>query len=200
MNLPTSKLCKLLKSKTLPRDFYLQDTRVVARELLGKVLYFDSPQGPMAGVISETEAYLGVKDKACHSYNGRKTERVKPMYLVGGHSYVYRIYGMYWCLNVVTRGTDDPQAVLIRGVKPLIGEETMRQNRNHFRLSDGPGKLCQAFGLSREQNAWDFTKSKLRICEAVGAHKFKVLKTPRIGIDYAEEWVDKKLRYLGIAL
>lgn len=196
MSLQTLKQFRLL-----PREFYIRDTRTVARELIGKVLYYESHQGVLAGIITETEAYLGVRDKACHAYNGRKTERVKSLYLNGGHSYVYKIYGLHHCLNVVTQAAGNPQAVLIRGVLPLSGEESMRRNRGakeHLSVADGPGKLCQAFGLTKEHDGWDFLHSALQISELLPTPSFKVQKTPRIGVDYAEEWAEKKLRYLAV--
>jgi DNA-3-methyladenine glycosylase len=157
----------------------------------------------LAGIITETEAYLGVKDKACHAYNSRRTERVRSLYLAGGHVYIYFIYGRYFCLNVVTRPAGDPQAVLIRGVLPLLGEETMRKNRRareHLSVADGPGKLCQAFGLTREHDGLDLLTSGLRISELSPEPRFLIRKTPRIGVDYAGEWAAKKLRYLAVSV
>ncbi len=192
----------LKQFRLLPREFYLRDTKEVAQALIGKVLHYDSPSGILAGIITETEAYVGVKDKACHAFNGRKTERVRSMYLEGGHAYIYRIYGLHYCLNVVTRPENDPQAVLIRGVIPLLGEESMRRNRgskDHLTVADGPGKLCQAFGLTREQDSWDFLDSDLRISDLSPTPHFRIRKTPRIGVDYADEWASKKLRYLAVS-
>jgi len=192
----------LKQLKLLARDFYLEDTRTVARELIGKVLHYQTPDGVLAGIITETEAYLGVKDKACHAYNGRNTQRVQSLYLAGGHSYIYQIYGLHYCLNVVTRPQNDPQAVLIRGVIPLLGEETMRKNRGskeHLSIADGPGKLCQAFGLTRQQDGWDLLTSDLRISELSPTPHFNIRKTPRIGVEYAKEWASRKLRYLAVS-
>ncbi len=158
-----------------------------------------APKGRLAAIITETEAYLGVKDKACHSFGGRTTPRVQSMYLEGGHAYIYKIYGLHFCLNVVTRKAGDPQAVLIRAARPIFGEEIMRKNRGpRHSLTDGPGKLCQAFGLTKAQDAWDLLISPLQIYESDSRGHFPVRTTPRIGIDYAEDWTHRKLRYLSL--
>jgi DNA-3-methyladenine glycosylase len=170
--------------KPLTREFYLQDTKIVARELLGKILEFRSGKQVFRGVINETEAYLGVKDKACHTFGRRKTPRVKSMYLEGGHAYVYQIYGLHFCLNVVTREEGNPEAVLIRGVVGL----------------QGPGRLTKAFGINKTQDGWDLETSKLRILRGDIPSPFLVRKTARIGVDYAEEWASRKLRYLAVSL
>jgi DNA-3-methyladenine glycosylase len=168
----------------LTKEFYLQETTFVAKELLGKILEFRSGEQVFRGVINETEAYLGVKDKACHTFGWRKTPRVKSMYLEGGHAYVYQIYGLHFCLNVVTREEGNPEAVLIRGVVGL----------------QGPGRLTKAFGITKIQDGWDLKTSKLRILEGDITSPFLVRKTARIGVDYAEEWASRKLRYLAVSL
>ncbi len=170
--------------RPLPTDFFLQNTKVVAEKLLGKTLEFRKGRKVFRGIINETEAYLGPKDKACHSFGWRKTPRLKSMYLEGGHAYVYQIYGLHFCLNVVTREEGNPEAVLIRGVTGITG----------------PGRLTKAFGIDKTQDGWHLGHSKLRILESEISSPFLVRKTARIGVDYAEEWASRKLRFLAVSL
>jgi DNA-3-methyladenine glycosylase len=153
--------------KLLTREFYAQDTIDVARALLGKLLVHEGPRNErLVGRITETEAYLGAEDPAAHSYGARKTERVKSMYLAPGHSYVYFIYGMHFCLNVVTAEEGVPEAVLIRALQPIEGQERMMKNRGRSLLkglTDGPGKLCRAMGIDSRHNGLDLTTSELKI-------------------------------------
>jgi len=134
--------------KSLAEDFYCRETVSVARELLGQVLVRVLPDGlSLFGQIVETEAYLGLEDPACHSFGGRLSPRTQTLYLRGGYSYVYFIYGMYHCFNVVTGDENTPEAVLIRAVQPLEGLEAMWRVRSKAQkdrdLCSGPGKLCQ---------------------------------------------------------
>lgn len=127
-------------------------TEQVALDLLGAVLHRRTADGALlSGRIVETEAYLGLRDDACHSFHGKRTARVRSLYLPAGAAYVYRIYGIHLCLNVVTGDERRPEAVLIRALRPLAGQETMRRHRGagiaDARLCDGPGKLCQALGV-----------------------------------------------------
>lgn len=181
----------------LDRSFYEQDTKKVARELLGKVLYHLNDGILTSGVITETEAYLGLKDSACHTFGGRRTERVESMYLSGGHSYVYQIYGLHFCFNVVTRDELKPEAVLIRALEPLDGVEAMRMRmRRRFgpeksdrELCSGPGKLCQAMGIDRTDDGIPLDGGRLWIGEdhRVEKAKSKIVAGPRVGVDYATE-------------
>src|SRR5689334_23268636 len=142
-------------------------------------------------MIVEVEAYCGAKDLAAHSARGRRSPRNEVMYGPGGHAYVYFIYGMYYCLNVVTRGEEVAEAILIRAVAPLGGIATMRARRGLGedvpveRLARGPGVLCRAFAIDRADNGLDLTDSALTIHAGGKIAARDVVRTPRIGIDYA---------------
>lgn len=145
------------RSSHLSLKFFRQDTIKVAVQLLGQTLVRVIKDGSvLKGRIVETEAYLGLKDSSCHSFGGRKTNRTKTMYLPGGHAYIYFTYGMHYCFNVVTRNTAQPEAVLIRALEPLEGAWEMAINRgldkNHFNLTNGPAKLCQALKIDKNLN------------------------------------------------
>ena len=173
-------------TEPLPRDFYARDTLAVARDLLGCVLVHESPEGRVEGRIVEVEAYQGEDDPACHAAAGRTT-RTEPLYGPPGHAYVYLIYGMYHCLNAVTRPPGRPSAVLIRALEPVEGLEIMRRRRGWARngrpdrdLTNGPGKLSRSFGLSLEHNRLDLTGRRLWI--EPGRPSERVAWTPRVGI------------------
>lgn len=181
----------------LGRDFYLRDAKTVAKELLGKRLVRVADSVVLTMEISETEAYLGVDDPACHCFGGRRTPRTETMFGLGGHAYIYFVYGMHHMLNVVTGGEGDPCAVLIRGGLPLEGHDKMCQLRfqkewealkpaQKRSLADGPGKLAKALSLTRADNGLDLTASDLLICDGE-PEPFTITVTPRIGIDYAGE-------------
>lgn len=145
------------KRSHLGLKFFRQDTIKVAVQLLGQTLVRVIKDGSvLKGRIVETEAYLGLKDSSCHSFGGRKTNRTQTMYLPGGHAYVYFTYGMHYCFNVVTGNTTQPEAVLIRALEPLEGVQEMMINRrldkNHFNLTNGPAKLCQALKIDKNLN------------------------------------------------
>lgn len=189
----------------LSREFYARDTIVVARELLGKVLVHNINGKRITGKIVETEAYLGITDKAAHSYGGKRTSRVEVMYGKAGVSYIFIIYGMYNCFNVVTREEGVPQAVLVRALEPLEGLEYMAVNRfnktydeltkSQLRnLTNGPGKLCKALLIDRSLNGEDLCNSILYIEEGKDTN-FNIKVTKRIGIDYAEEAKDFPYRF-----
>lgn len=179
----------------LPRDFYESDTLTVARQLIGCQLHRIIDGVHLSGIITETEAYCGPEDDACHSARGR-TPRTEVMFGEPGHAYVYLIYGMWSCLNIVTEAVDQPEAVLIRAVEPVEGLDYMREAR-HGRpaLADGPGKLCQAFGVTRAQNGLDLTGSEMFI--TAGTKRYQVETTPRIGIDYAVKCRDQLWRFVA---
>lgn len=170
----------------LSRDFYARDTLSVARDLLGCSLVHESPEGRVRGRIVEVEAYEGEDDPACHAAAGL-TPRTEPLYGPPGHAYVYLIYGMYHCLNAVTRPSGRPSAVLIRALEPEDGLEIMRRRRGDAGngrvdrdLTNGPGKVCRSFGLSLEHNRLDLTGTRLWI--EAGPRVERVVWTPRVGI------------------
>lgn len=185
----------------LTRDFYTRrDPLVVARELLGKLLVVPDENGSrVSGFIVETEAYMGPKDKASHAFGFRRTQRNEAMYKIGGTTYVYFIYGMYFQFNVVTNVEETPHAILIRALEPFEGIEIMRERRKTTKdknLTSGPGKLCIAFGINKNLNNKDLLgnivwleNSKYQI------PKNKIASGKRIGIDYAQEYAEKPWRF-----
>ncbi|MFX1314587.1 MAG: DNA-3-methyladenine glycosylase [Promethearchaeota archaeon] len=194
----------MTESKRLTREFFNRDTKLVAKELLGKYLVRKSEEGVMVGKVIEVEAYLGIKDKACHSFDSKMTERTKVMYEEPGTLYIYFVYGMYYCLNVITEPKGVPCAILIRQLYPVAGIELIKENRNvkvgkNFKnLCDGPGKLCMAMNITKEKfNGIDSCAidSKLYFTEGEEIKNEKITLNKRIGIDYAEEDKDKLLRF-----
>lgn len=185
---------------SLPIAFYKQKTEIVAKSLLGKRLVHLLPNGTrLSGIIVETEAYLGIKDRACHTYNNKRTSRTEAMYLEGGHSYVYFIYGMYDCFNVVTRASDEPEAVLIRALEPSEGIEQMQKYRQQIKvhnLCSGPGKLCQALKINRQLNAHLLTEQPLWIEDTgLNIRKGQIISKPRVGVQYAGTHAAWPLRF-----
>lgn len=181
----------------LNQAFFLQKTETVAKQALGKILCFRNLDGKiLSGRIVETEAYLGITDPACHSFDGRKTERTKTMYLQGGHSYVYLIYGMYNCLNFVTRDENEPEAVLIRALQPVhISEEKLAKK---YLYTNGPGKLCRHLGITKNENGIALWKKHSGLWVENDGFEVKpnqVVTTTRIGIDYAGEAAQWPLRF-----
>jgi DNA-3-methyladenine glycosylase len=184
----------------LDRDFFTRtDTLRVARELLGKLLVVPTVDDRrVSGMIVETEAYLGEIDKAAHSYGGRRTERNEITYAEGGHVYVFFVYGMYFQLNLVTGLADHPHVVLIRAVEPVEGIEIMRERRGPMKdknLTSGPGKLCMAFGITRDLNGEDLVSGERIWVEEYRKVGKTVESGPRVGIDYAEEFVEMPWRF-----
>ena len=142
--------------KPLKQSFFIKETTQTAEKLLGCYLIRTIKGKKLIGRIVETEAYLGLDDPCCHSFKGSYTDRTKTMYLPGGHSYIYFTYGMHYCFNVVTGDINSPEAVLIRAVQPIKGLNEMKRNRNKDQLTElcsGPGKLCQAFQITKSLNA-----------------------------------------------
>ena len=186
--------------KKLAREFYTRsDVLEVARDLLGKRLVVPNRSGArVAGIIVETEAYRGPEDKASHAYNGRRTGRTETMYGVGGTAYVYFVYGMYHQFNVVTNVEDVPHAILVRAVQPVEGLEIIRRRRAgrfEHELTSGPGRLCVALGIDRKLDKADLLGDRVWIEEGVSVSPRQITRGPRIGIDYAEEWVKKPWRF-----
>ena len=170
----------------LKRLFYDRPTVEVARDLLGKILV----HGRTAGIIVETEAYLGAEDLAAHSARGI-TDRTRVIFGPPGHAYVYFIYGMYECLNLICEPEGVPGCVLVRALEPLAGVELMRERRPAARkpedLASGPGKLTVAMGITRAQNGADVTRGALVVRQPADPRPFDVAVSPRIGITKCAE-------------
>jgi len=184
----------------LPKEFYLsKNTARIARELLGKLLVVPDNEGRrVSGMIVEVEAYQGVGDRAAHSFGGRRTKRNEVMYGVGGHVYVFFIYGMYYQLNVVTGPAEHPHAILVRGIEPVEGTEIMRSRRGQMKdsnLTSGPGKLAIAFGISGEHNGAHLNGEMIWIEEFRTFAKKEIEIGKRIGVDYAGEDAERPLRF-----
>jgi DNA-3-methyladenine glycosylase len=174
----------------LPAKFYDRNTEQVARDLLGAVLRCTTSDGVASGRIVETEAYLGEHDLACHAAAGL-TARTRWLYGAPGTAYVYFIYGVHWCFNAVTRAVGSPSAVLVRALEPLEGVELMRERRGvaHDRdLTNGPGKLCEALGITGALNGLPLQESPIEILRGEPVADARVQVTPRIGITKSAEW------------
>jgi DNA-3-methyladenine glycosylase len=169
----------------LPRSFYDRDTIIVAKELLGKFLVHVSEGVERIGKIVEAEAYLGPHDLAAHSARGL-TERTKIMFGPPGHAYVYFIYGMYFCMNVVTEREGHASAVLLRAIEPV---------ENVAGRTCGPGLLCRAMEINKRLNAHDLLSDDFFIAAPEATESFAVVKRPRIGVDYAKHWAKRHLRF-----
>jgi len=185
----------------LPRDFYTRpNVLTVARDLLGRLLVVPATdRARVSGIIVETEAYRGPQDRASHAYGGRRTDRTRTMYAIGGTAYVYFVYGMYHQFNVVTNLEDVPHAVLVRALEPVEGIGLMRKRRrgrSDQSLTNGPGKLCIALGIDRKLDGADLLGDRVWIEEGRGPIAPSAIAVGRrIGIDYAEAWVDKPWRF-----
>ena len=176
-----------LTSPRLPREFFARDPVVLARDLLGRVLFSKTPQGLLAGRIVETEAYTGEADPASHAFRGRSA-RNAVMFGPAGHAYVYFSYGMHHCLNVTAEVPGTAGAVLLRALEPLAGVDLMRARGDHGpepRLLSGPGKIGRAFGLTLNDNGRDFTRGPLGIAAGSPVPDRQVAASRRIGISRA---------------
>lgn len=190
----------------IQKEFYDKSALEVAKELLGKVLVREVDGKILKSRIVETESYIGAIDKACHAYNGRRTKRTEILYDEYGLSYVYFIYGLYHCLNVVTNKKDIAEAVLIRAVEPLnefdyLANIRFKKDYNQLKkadiknLTNGPSKLCLAYSIDRDMNGRQlYTKGPIYI-EDDNYNNFEIVETKRIGIDYAEEAKDFLWRF-----
>ncbi|MCD8381359.1 MAG: DNA-3-methyladenine glycosylase [Clostridiales bacterium] len=196
----------------LPAAFYAGDTVETARALLGKLLVRRYGDELLAVRITETEAYVGRMDKACHAYQYRRTRRTETLFAPPGTAYIYLIYGMYHCLNFVTEPEGEPSAVLIRGGEAVLGRDTMSRLRygsawealtpsQRKNFLNGPGKLCRALALTRAQNGLPLTGPELWVTEEAdlglppSREQRPVRIGRRIGIDYAEEAADFPWRF-----
>ena len=184
-------------SPKLPFETYQTDAITLARRLLGCKLFHHTAEGVTGGVIVETEAYLGLQDDAAHSYRGSPDGRVNIQYGPGGTAYIYLIYGMHNCMNVVSNAAGIPEAVLIRALEPTDGLDLMRTRRpkakDDRQLCSGPGKLCAALAITRAQYGLDLTGDTLwvedRLCPPL------ITESPRIGVEYAKECGQKPWRF-----
>ncbi|REC76483.1 DNA-3-methyladenine glycosylase [Chryseobacterium elymi] len=177
----------------LPLSYYLnQDVIFLAKDLLGKVLFTEIDGDITAGIIVETEAYFGVVDKASHAYGGRRTGRTETLYTQGGVSYVYLCYGIHHLFNIVSSVQDEPHAVLVRAVEPLIGTEIMELRRNmpasKAAISSGPGSAAKALGIDRSFNKKDLSGNEIWIEDhGIKFSPDEIVSGPRIGVAYAQE-------------
>jgi DNA-3-methyladenine glycosylase len=169
----------------LPREFYDRDTVLVARELLGKYLVHVAGGIERIGRIVETEAYLGPQDLAAHSARGR-TARTEVMFGPPGHVYVYMIYGMHFCMNVVTQREGHASAVLLRALEPVKNLQTSAK---------GPGLLCKAMHIDKRHNGHDLISENLYIAGPAQSPRITIVKRPRVGVDYARHWARRLLRF-----
>jgi len=189
----------------LNEDFYRKPTLIVAKKLIGMHLVRKDFDGITSGKIVETEAYMGLEDKGSHSYNGRHTPAMDPLYKSGGHCYVFPIYGRGYCFNVVTEAEDLPRAVLVRALEPVKGKQLMAQRRhipplkssNLNNLTNGPVKLCEAMHIDASMNGMNLCGNDLFILEGSKLKSDeKILTSTRINIDYAEEDKFKPWRFI----
>ncbi len=182
----------------LPRSFYARSVLEVARACIGCVLVREGPDGLVAGRIVEAEAYRGPQDRAAHSFGGRRTPRTEAMFGAPGHVYVFFVYGMHWQLNLVTGSVGEPHAVLLRAVEPIAGLELMAARRGmsagRRELTNGPGKLCQAFAVGSGDYGADLCGGG-DLWLARAPRRAKVARAPRIGVDYAGSWAARPWRF-----
>ncbi|MDC8104060.1 MULTISPECIES: DNA-3-methyladenine glycosylase [Chryseobacterium] len=177
----------------LPLSYYQnQDVIFLAQNLLGKVLFTQISDQVTAGIIVETEAYFGALDKASHAYGGRRTDRTETLYHEGGVSYVYLCYGIHHLFNIVSSVRDEPHAVLVRAVEPLVGKEIMEQRRNmpftKAAISSGPGSAAKALGIDRTFNKKDLTGEEIWIEDhGIRYSPDDIVASPRVGVAYAQE-------------
>lgn len=187
--------------KSLPKSFYTRDALVVAPQLLGKILVRKLGNTYVRCKIVEVEAYIGPDDKAAHVYNNKRTPRTEAMFLSGGHAYVYLIYGMHHCLNIVTGLPDMPQGVLLRAGEPLdensfniIKKNRSIQSKKLTDLTNGPGKLCAALKINRSFSQYNVVTGKDLFLEENDISD-RIVCAPRINIPYAEEYIQVPWRF-----
>jgi DNA-3-methyladenine glycosylase len=191
------------EGRRLGRAFYDRPVLEVARDCVGLLLVRRSDEGTTAGIIVETEAYRGPEDRAAHSHGGRRTARTEVMFGPAGRAYVFFVYGMHFNFNVVCGSVEEPHVVLIRALEPVDGVDLMRSRRGLAGargvardLTNGPGKLCQAFGIGRGDYGVDLcTSTHLYLARPRPAPERRVMRSPRIGIDYAGAWARKPWRF-----
>ena len=198
----------MLKNRNKSKDFFEQDTVSLAKELLGKLIIVKNGDKILSGYITETEAYLGVVDKACHGYNGKRTPKVEALYQEAGTVYIYTMH-THKMLNIVSCEKDNPQAVLIRGIEPTVGKEVMEENRGKtgVLVSNGPGKLTKAMGindkfnmskigiLSKKNDMKKMEENIIYIDFEKSKNPVKIEVSARIGIPDKGIWTEKLLRF-----
>lgn len=193
------------QTSKLTREFYRQDTVEVARDLIGRTLVHRTNEGLTAGKIVEAEAYAGRTDAACHSARGSREGRTSVMYGPEGFAYIYLIYGMYNCMNIVTGSVNEPEAVLIRALEPLVGLKLMWSRRGMQdtgkekdlrRLCAGPGRLCMAMAIDKTCYGLDLCGDKLYLEKGERPAGESIITTPRINVDYAGEAADYPWRFI----
>ncbi|MBX9851465.1 MAG: DNA-3-methyladenine glycosylase [Cytophagaceae bacterium] len=185
----------------LPREFYLrEDVIQISKDLLGKFLFTRINGKTTAGMIVETEAYMAPDDKASHAYGSRRTPRTEPFYKDGGISYVYLCYGIHYLFNIVTNYKNIPHAILIRAIEPKEGTETMlkrrRKTRVSYGLTAGPGSLSLALGITTKHNGLDLAGDMIWLEDkGIVIPEKEIIKSPRVGVAYAEEYAAKPWRF-----
>lgn len=212
------------KGCPLPKEFYRTDALVLSENLIGKTLVHRVNGVELAGIITETEAYMGEIDRASHAYGGRRTARTETLFMEGGHAYVYLIYGIYSCMNITANADGVPQGTLIRAVYPIAGQEEMYRTylekgrrkkappkdfedlsaKELYSLTNGPGKLCVAMSIDRSLDRWNMTFAN-SVNDGFSENKFfvrddgyraaEIVRAPRIGIDYAGEAAEYPWRF-----
>jgi DNA-3-methyladenine glycosylase len=179
--------------KKLPRKFYTGGTLRMARQLIGRYLVTELKEGKTVGKILETEAYCGVDDPACHAYKGRMTERTKILFSAPGSVYVYLIYGMYYCFNIIAHKRGGVGGVFIRSVEPVDGIKVMlkrykikkNNQKDIMKLTNGPGKLCKALGIDKKLYGEDLCGKRIYLLEGEKVSLRNIIAAPRVNIDYA---------------
>jgi DNA-3-methyladenine glycosylase len=185
----------------LPRDFFHRPTLEVCHDIIGQFFFSQHDGVITGGRIVEAEAYCGPDDLGAHTSGGRRTQRNEAMYGPKGHAYIYLIYGMYWCINAVCGPADKPQACLIRALEPVTGLDVMRErlkaapDADPATLCRGPGKLCRALGLDKAVYGADLLKDRVFLLPGGLAPGEEIGTSPRINIDYAQEYKDKPWRF-----
>lgn len=192
----------MTRFRPLPAAFFVRSAELVARDLLGRYLVRELDGTRLVLRLVETEAYLGVSDAASHARGGHRSARNAAMYLAGGHAYVYFVYGMHWCLNVVCAAAGEPHAVLLRAGEAVEGAGVMAERRGLARaprareLAGGPARLCQALAIERRFDGADLRRGDLRLTAGEPVADIEVLRTRRVGVDYAGEAAGWPLRFL----
>jgi DNA-3-methyladenine glycosylase len=183
--------------RKLPRDFFERDTIIVAQELLGKLLVHESTDGKTVGKIVEVEAYIGPDDKGSHAFKGLRSSRTEIQFGPGGYAYIYLIYGVYHCFNIVTNRENYPEVVLVRALEPVEGMGIMTKRRHETNLENlcrGPGKLCQAMDISKKHYGMDLCGDIMYVLDE-GSPNINIESSTRINIDYAAEYKIKPWRF-----